>query len=207
MTDAKRINDYLYCIEIVGGDIAKVGVSSSPKCRLGAICSTAPFEMRLTRVIGFTSRRVADAWERYIISNANRYRGHGEWVLNDERLNKLFGGVTEGFDVTAEIDNGPLRGRLIPAQAAIGDVQEVIVRERTKGTDLTGIKFSGGSGEYTAAIVKARLRQGYGADDISVMDKIPASEVRECISEIRTSGEMEMVLFGPMIDAAKEATQ
>ena len=188
---------FLYCIQIADGGVAKVGVSSSPKARIGALSATAPFDLKFRRVIGFQSRRIADAWERHIIINANRYRERGEWVLCDDDLDRLFGEVTEGEDCTDRMGSIMSSGRVVPDGANISDVHKVIVRERLSGVDLDGIEYSGDPDDFMPSIVRGRLRQGYGVEDIAIMDGFSPENIREAVSEIRKRQAMTLVLFGP----------
>jgi len=187
---------FLYCVEIIGGDVAKVGVSCRPKARISALAQTAPFRLAFRRVIGFPSRRVADAWERHIIANADRYRGRGEWVVCNDTLDQLLDAVTEGQDYTHKMGEIMSCGRVMPDNADISDVHRVMSRERLAGADLYGIEYSGEPDDYMPSIVRGRLRQGFGVEDIALMDDFPVNEVRACVSDIRKQGFMHFVLFG-----------
>lgn len=192
-----KTNDYLYCIEVVSGKIAKVGVSRNVKGRLQQLANTAPFDLRIRSVVGFQSRNVADAWENYILANATRYRDKGEWVVCDDKLDSLFAEAQAGLGMHRHSTAVASVGRPVPTASSISDVQRVVVRERLIGTDLRGIEFTGEPSDYAPAIIRGRMRQGFGCEDISLMDGFPLDLVRGYFSQIRSKGLMGAVLFAP----------
>lgn len=192
--------DFLYCIRFVRGKVGKIGVSKRPLGRFDQIASLAPFDLRFHRVIRFRCRRVADAWERHILVNADRYRERGEWVLVNEKLDGILAEISDGEDVTEAFLMERKRGRPIPVHRddTINDVFSARLIDKVGHEASSVANYDGSPEGYNEAVVLARLSEGFGSEDISVIDGIPLEEVRRIIRDARTSGALsEIFANGP----------
>ncbi|OOY15092.1 hypothetical protein [Thioclava sp. DLFJ4-1] len=183
---------YLYCIEAVDAGYAKVGVTCQPKHRLYAIGTTAPHEMKFRRLLLIDSDAVAYAHERCVITSANRYRDRGEWVVVDGHLDNLLDRVTPALDVTDRFDDLSSCGRKITsiaeAKAALAYTKR---RERVLESQQTFLMPPRGASKdrLDRAIVLSRLSEGYGAEDVKVMDGIPVDFFWQVVREERSKQE------------------
>lgn len=191
------LHAFLYCIEFVHGEAAKVGVASDPRSRLQTIRGTAPFDMNFRHVLEMEDRREADAWEGYIISAANRYKDRGEWVIADDKLDRLFAQVKDSTDRTdAFRAEGDEAGRIVKRSrtASLRHVNKVRLARKVGAGTVKDIKYCGRSREFKSALIKARLRQGYGVEDMLAMDGIPLEDSRAVIASLKEQGVLRQVM-------------
>ena len=188
------MTDYLYIMtgDFSGVSLAKVGVSVRPRDRMTTIASNAPFEMTIQRLKGFECRQEADAWERYVLNAANRYRDRGEWVLNDEHLLSVWDKVDGGTDIDPD-DYSPMLGRPIPDRDDEANVRLAYVekfRHRVGPVIASHIGYTGHPALYDRAIIQARLKEGYGIEDIAILDGISTNNIRREILRLRMRGKL-----------------
>lgn len=187
---------YLYCIEFTDGmDAAKIGISFNPEKRLKSVAATAPHPMRFRHVLRIADRAHAAAQERRIISSATRYRERGEWVTVDETLDRLFASVPMAENVTAEFSY-VVNGRYFLGPGAADNR----ARKATMSTKVgpLAVAFEGYQGDpktYDRALVQARLADGYGVQDILVMDGIPEEFSRAVIFNLEKSGKLRSLVL------------
>lgn len=167
------MTEYLYCIRSIGAGpgIAKIGVTRNVRSRFQTITTCAPFRCTLHRAIAFDTRQAADAWEDHILRQATRYRADGEWIVADVALDRLLSDVRGGRDVTADHFRC-YRGRPVkppkdlPARAA------------------------GLTGKRAANLVRARLADGYGVEDMAAMDGLDLTFARQEVARLRSIGRL-----------------
>lgn len=181
---------FLYCIEAHGAGIAKVGVSRDPRSRFYSFCQTAPYEMKYRRVLLMKSTDLAYAHERVVISSANRFRDKGEWVLADQHLDNLLERVDYVSDDTALFDKSSSGRPIISPDRATDLLREAELKDKV---GIGASKFLPKSNitpeRFRDAVIRARLDQGYGAQDVLVMDGIPENEYWAVVNEMRAAKE------------------
>lgn len=194
MTDA-----YLYRIDLIGADVAKVGVTHHPADRIKTLRAQAPFDMAFKCVLRFADIGVAASWERHILGLANRHKARGEWVCADDRLDDLFSSVAPFDDCTSSFADDPSAGRIIRAtdeSASRASVNMVRLRAQVGASPAASVNYKGDSDDYSRAVIHARLRDGYGVEDIAVMDRIPIRKARAEVNRLRRAGRLSAVLKG-----------
>ena len=172
---------FLYCIEMEQGALAKVGIAFKPKQRLNTFRSNSPFAMRFRHVLE-VERDLAAAYERHILASARRYRNRGEWVYADEKLDKLFGEVSPAINRTEEFlaDHNDYAGRPIvdDTTRSMEHVHQARFRAQVGKVAAARARYNGTPNDYARAVIRARLSDGYGVEDIAVMDKLDVDYVR-----------------------------
>ena len=179
------MSNFLYCIEAVGEVFGKIGVSRDPSVRICQFYSTAPFEFRFRKVLRFDDREVAYATERYIISSANRYRDAGEWVVIDDHLDNLLSGVNGADDVTSGFTTSTKGRRIVSPEAAELLLMKAKFAEKFGKTSKPKVNPAKDVKAVRAAIISERLAQGYGAEDVKVMDGIHTEDFWAVVNERR----------------------
>jgi len=193
----------LYCIKIDGGEIAKVGVSRSPRERRNQLAANSPFKMQIVRSIDFNVARLAYAWEAHILRNADRYRDTGEWVVFNDALEALLDeAAADGTISPLDDDASVYAGRILPAQPE--NCKRGIHQARLAG--IVGIPLASGyDGDpdgYDLALVGAMLRSGYGVDDMQAIAGVPAENARAYVQSMRETGELAEI-YSPILEAAQ----
>ena len=171
---------YLYAVEATGYSIAKIGTTYHPADRIKNIGSTAPFDLTFRRLLLLPTVEVAAHWESRILALANRYRPNGEWVTADDHLNRLLDEVSPADDVT-DCWDGVSLGK--PIYEWHREREDALRRARLRAQVGAGPEYlpeTQGLTEHNMRqrIVLARLRDGYGFDDIQALDGIPREEAR-----------------------------
>lgn len=192
-----RAPTFLYCIELIGAPIAKVGTSYRPMDRLSRLACTAPFDMRFRRVLIFEDRAVAGAHERHIIGRANQFRDQGEWVRCDDHLDALFDAVP-GRDVTEDYRIEVKKGRRRRCDRRL-DLEVQVGAKAARADAYTGI-----AKRFDTAVIRARLADGYGVEDILAMDGIPLEASRAVIAQLENAGKLRGLLLSYRLRAAAE---
>lgn len=179
---------YLARAEIGSLKIAKVGTSTNPKLRVSSVFSTSPMSLTSCLLKEFSGRGEAGAWEKHVITAANRYKSGGEWVLDDALLADLWDGIDGGKDVPFD---HPVAGRHITSQSQTATRRAAFAqkfRDRVGPVSASKVNYDGHPTLFNRAVISARLIAGFGADDIAVLDEISADEVRREISRLRDRG-------------------
>lgn len=190
---------FLYCIQMGEGGPAKVGTSIDPASRLQSIGSTMPFDLSFRHILEVGDRRVADAWEARIIAAANRYKARGEWVLADSLLDDLFAEVAPAVDALPDFQRDPASGRIISRRTddeAMANVYRVSLAAQVGIQRAYGANYAGAAEDYERAVIHARLADGYGVEDIEVMDGIAVEVSRAEISRLVRDGSIRAILAG-----------
>lgn len=188
---------FLYCVEPINGEIAKVGTSDRPRDRLSSLHAVSPFNLRFRHCLELGSRGVADAWERIILSEATRYRDRGEWVICDAHLDDLFACVTDAVCALSEMSVSATEfGRVMKCDQSAFDAD----LSRAGVIAQTGIIPPTFCGDREIGIIHARLSQGYGAEDCQVMDGINADDFRQEVHALRVTGRLMSVMRGRKFD-------
>lgn len=189
------MSDYLYCFRFALDEIrvAKVGVSATPRSRMQTFIPASPFPFVSAHLLKFSSRREADAWERLIITHANRYRAESEWVLDDEKLQQLWDSVTGGEEVDIA---STYAGRVISGaneKQSRASAYAERLRARVGQVVFNRVGYDGNPATYDRAIVKARLIEGYGVEDIAILDSLTHEAIRRAITGLRRTGELAAI--------------
>lgn len=190
----REVQNFIYCIEALQAGFCKVGTSFNPKSRFHVLRQTAPFEMRFRHVVKVPTRIEADAWERHIIAKAERYRSHGEWVIANSRLDGLFAEIDPGENCTWAFQTNETQGRVVPDTDTMPAVRRAVFNGKLGVTAAASVKFSGDADDVGRATIHARLRAGYGVEDIHALDGLPLADIRAEISKLTADGQMRRVL-------------
>lgn len=186
------MSEYLYCARYAYGDlrIAKIGTTGKPRDRMQAITQNSPFPLAGITLKRFNSRKEANAWETHLIGAATRYRSGSEWVVDDEVLADLWQGVIGGEDVSVD---ATYAGRVVPdrapAETRAAAFAEMF-RSRVGHPTAQAVGYHGDPEEYDRALIKARLIQGYGVEDIAVLDDLDQGIIRDEIHRLRAIGQL-----------------
>lgn len=187
------MSEYLYLAAFAYGDlkIAKIGTTSTPRNRIQSVFSTSPFPMSEMLLYRFQTRGEAAAWERDILTRANRYADRGEWVIDDAVLRDIWRNVSGGDPVTLDDTKAP-KGRPLTHDADASRAAVFIERFRARVGPVTAskVKYSGHPALFDRAVIKARLIEGYGIEDIAILDQISTSNIRREIARLRLKGEL-----------------
>jgi hypothetical protein len=190
----REVQHFVYCIEARQAGFAKVGASSNPRSRFQYMRAQAPFEMRFRHVVKLATRPEADAWERHILATADRYRDHGEWVIANAKLDGLFLEVLPCEVVTWAFQTNASQGRIIAKGDTMLQVRQAKLKAIGGAGVCTALGYDGNAEGETAAIIHARLGQGYGVEDIHAIDGLPLSDIRAEISKLTEDGKLRRVL-------------
>lgn len=176
---------FVYCIEAVNGSIAKVGSSSRPDRRMGHL-SSFPFALRFRHCLRLETIEEAAAWESFILARATRYRTHGEWVVVDKVLDDLFAQVTDATPMDFNVSS---KGRAKPSESLSKEAVAKAILKRKFGPVLAAEALVGASDDALAKeTVRLRIADGYGTDDIVVLDKIERHVVAAHVRALRDEG-------------------
>ena len=183
--------EFLYCIEMKGQRVAKVGVTSKPHERLHALQASAPFLMSYHRLIQMVDRRAAQDWEKHVITHADQHTGRGEWVMLNDKLDQLLSQVP-GIRHEAP-PSAKERGVQYSKKAAKYSAESNL-RLALTASDREHSEFRGIVPAYEAIVIRTRLAQGYGVEDIAALDKIDVRKARAEMRRLVKSGAIYAVL-------------
>lgn len=183
---------YLAACEFHNIKIAKIGITHKPRSRMGSLfygMPIAPCEVLLRE---FTAPGEAAAWERVIIAEANRYRDRGEWVLDDKKLRDLWASIDGGREANMS-ETYAASGRPVSTRGREENRREIYrqrFRDRVGPMMASRIKYTGHPALYDRAVIQARLSEGYGVEDIAILDEISTANVRREIARLRKVGKL-----------------
>lgn len=189
------MSNYLYCASFgfAAVRIAKIGTTANPRSRISTFVQVSPFPLARLALKLFPSRGEADAWERYLIGAATRYRDGSEWVVDDEALTTLWDGISGGEDATLDLTYA---GRVIPNKTPDQNRAAAFaerLRSRVGPAVAVSVGYKGDPEQFERAIIKARLLQGYGVEDIAVLDGLDAGVIRDEIHRLRVLGQLAAI--------------
>lgn len=196
---------FLYCIEITGHNAGKVGITNDPHYRLTSVRCGAPFPMRFRHVFRIGDRRHAAGQERRILSLANRYRKRGEWVVVDDTLDRLFASVPQAENVTEEfVVTSPFGRYDVPPAAAEIAARKALMTSKIGAEAVARAAYTGSEAGFDETLIRARLADGYGVEDILATDGIPIEASRAVIAQLEAAGKLHGLLHAYRLRAAAE---
>lgn len=183
---------FLYCLEFVGAPVGKVGIATDPMHRLASLSIAAPFALRFRRVFRFADHETAALHERHVIHHANSHKERGEWVSVDATLDALLDAIP-GQDVTGDYHFEIQSGRRRRVSRTAFSRRKDFRRQVGTGAADAAL-YQGAEADYDAAVVRARLGDGYGAEDILVMDGIPEAFTWAVVRDLRSKHQLRRTL-------------
>ncbi|KQI67024.1 hypothetical protein AN189_17525 [Loktanella sp. 3ANDIMAR09] len=155
----------------------------------------SPFTMKFRHLLQFSRRDVSSSWERHIIANADPHKGRGEWVKCNAKLDGLFAKAPgrcamKDFNITDDVGRIPCVIRSAESNSAI----LVHGLSMPHGDQPRAQDFEGIVSDYERTVIHARLRGGYGVEDIHVMDGLALDLIRAEISQLTRRGTLRRVL-------------
>jgi hypothetical protein len=189
------ISEYLYCIELVGGDIAKIGTTCRPRSRLTSLMSGSPFNMRFRHLLMLDDRGVAASWERHIIANSDPHTGRGEWVACNDKMDALFRSAP-GKSALHKFPKMAAPGISLDPDRAEASNTDALVHglSRPHGQQPRAKDFKGIVSNYERTVIHTRLHSGYGVEDIHVMDGLSLAMIRAEVARLTADGQLRRVL-------------
>ena len=177
---------YLYCFALKGAKVAKVGVTARPNERISVFQTSVPFNFEIKRLLLLDGRKVADAWESHILTHGASIRGRGEWLQANDILDDLLDEVVPAVDVTEEFCTHG--GRIIPprtVEETMGKVYRETALRRMGGSCDEDLPNTMTRTAAAKAVIRKRIADGYGAEDVKVMDGYDPSLYWRVVEELR----------------------